>query len=44
MEARLPEDELRVGFPIAEYVGVHGQLVAVNPGTEIWSGGAGVAF
>ncbi|MSQ04300.1 MAG: hypothetical protein EXR71_20870 [Myxococcales bacterium] len=42
LEARLTEDELRVGFQVAEHVGVHGQLVAVNPGTEIWTGGAGV--
>ncbi len=41
-EDRLTEDELRVGFQIAEHVGVHGQVVAVNPGTQRWSGGAGV--
>lgn len=40
-EDLLTEDELRVGFRFSEQLAAHFQLIATNPGTEIWSGGAG---
>jgi len=42
LEDRLTEDELRLGFCLTDHVRVHGQLVALNPGDEVWRGGAGV--
>lgn len=40
-EDMLTEDELRVGFFFSDQLSAHLQLVATNPGVEIWSGGAG---
>lgn len=43
-EDLLTESELRVGFRFSDHISAHGQLLAINPGTDLWSGGAGLGM